>query len=118
MMKKAVILRCLKSSAGCTGSSCFNILNDKNETLARYGEEGPQILACFTCNGCGDIIIGDKEKLQKKVERIKKLAPDYVHLANCTKKKDENGDKQLCPVIKKMAAEFMAAGIDIVEGMR
>lgn len=26
MMKKAVILRCLKSSAGCTGSSCFNIL--------------------------------------------------------------------------------------------
>lgn len=92
--------------------------NDKNETLARYGEEGPQILACFTCNGCGDIIIGDKEKLQKKVERIKKLAPDYVHLANCTKKKNENCDKQLCPVIKKMAAEFMASGIDIVEGMR
>ena len=41
--EKAVILRCLKSSAGCTGSSCFNVLNDKNETLARYGEEGPQI---------------------------------------------------------------------------
>lgn len=117
-MKKAVILRCLKLSAGCTGAGCFNVLNDKSEMLARYGEEGAQIAACFTCNGCGDIIIGDKEELQKKVERIKTLAPDYVHLANCTKKKEANGDKHLCPVIKKIAAEFMASGIEVVEGMR
>ena len=33
MMKKAVILRCLKSSAGCTGSSCFNVWLCHNKWL-------------------------------------------------------------------------------------
>ncbi len=116
-MKKAVILRCLRSSVVCTGASCFKLLNDKQYGADNYNGTVTKILACFTCNGCNDIIIGTTEDLRKKIERVKKLAPDYVYLTDCTKKKDENGVKQLCPVIKKITAEFTAFDIKVVEDM-
>ncbi len=115
-MKRIAILRCLKTSASCTGAGCIKALNNKTGIFEQYGDEELELIACFTCNGCCGETIGDDEKMQKKIERIKTLAPDYVHLSNCCKKKDENGEKLLCPVIKKIAVEFTASGIGVVEG--
>ncbi len=110
-------LRCLKTSASCTGAGCIKALNNKTGVFEQYGDEELELIACFTCNGCCSETIGDNEKMQKKIKRIKMLAPDFVHLSNCCKKKDENGEKLLCPVIKKFAAEFTASGITVIEGI-
>ena len=54
--------------------------------------------------------------MAKKVERIKKLNPDALHLSNCTMPKDEDGNRVICPVIKELEEEFVAAGINVVHG--
>lgn len=115
-MKKIAVLRCLRVSASCTGSGCLRALNEKTGAYARYGDEDLQAVAVFTCNGCGEYKMPNQEGIEKKIERIKKLQPDAVHLSNCTMPKDENGSRVICPVIKDLEEKFKAAGIDVVRG--
>ena len=115
-MKKIAVLRCLKVSASCTGSGCLRAMNEHTGSFERYGEEPLQAVAMFTCNGCGENKLANQEGINKKIERIKKINPDALHLSNCTMPKDENGNRVMCPVIARLEAEFTAAGIEVVRG--
>lgn len=115
-MKKVAILRCLKTSASCSGAGCLRALFDKEKGFAKYGEEELRLMAMWTCNGCGASMLENQEGVRKKIERMKKLEIDVLHLSNCTRKKDAEGVKHLCPTIKAIAEELKAAGIDIEQG--
>ena len=49
-------------------------------------------------------------------KRMKALEIDALHLSHCTSKKDEQGEKHLCPTIKAIADELANCGIKIVQG--
>ena len=120
-MKKIAVLRCLRVSASCAGSGCLRAMNEKTGAFERYGNEDLQAVAFFTCNfftcnGCKENKLPNQEGMAKKVERIKKLNPDALHLSNCTMPKDEDGNRVICPVIKELEDEFVAAGINVVHG--
>ena len=56
------------------------------------------------------------EGIRKKIERMKALELDALHISHCTHKKDDNGEKHLCPKIKAIIDELQEAGITIVDG--
>lgn len=115
-MKKVAVLRCLKTSASCAGAGCLRAFYERDKAFEKYGEEDLRLMAMWTCNGCGDSMLENQEGIRKKIERMKKLEIDALHLAHCTSKKNEEGEKTLCPVIKDIAEELEAAGIEIVNG--
>lgn len=115
-MKKIAILRCLKTSASCAGAGCLRVFYEKDKSFATYCEEELRLMAMWTCNGCGDSMLENQEGIRKKIERMKALELDVLHLSNCTSKKGEQGEKQLCPTIKAIAEELAACGIKIVQG--
>lgn len=115
-MKKVAILRCLKTSASCAGAGCLRACYEHDKAFAEYGTEEIRLMAMWTCNGCGDSKLENQEGIRKKIERMKLLELDAIHLSNCTRKKNEQGEKKLCPVIKEIAIELEESGIKIVEG--
>lgn len=115
-MKKVAILRCLITSASCAGSGCLKALNNKEKSFAGYGDEDVRLMAMWTCNGCGASKLENQEGIRKKIDRMKTLEIDALHLSHCTHKKKADGSKYLCPTIKKIADELAAAGIAIVDG--
>ena len=115
-MKKIAILRCLESSASCTGASCLRGMYERKYDYAQYDKDELQLMAMWTCNGCGDSKLANQEGIVKKIERIKKMEVDALHLTSCTFKKDENGKRVLCPVIKNIADELQKSGVKVVEG--
>ena len=46
-------------------------------------------------------MLENQEGINKKIAKMQAIGVDVVHLSNCTRKKDENGEKHLCPTIKK-----------------
>ena len=115
-MKNIAILRCLKSSASCDGGSCLKYFNNNLGDFSDYAGVEKQLVAMWTCNGCGDSMLENQEGIRKKIERMKALEIDALHLSHCTSKKDEQGEKHLCPTIKAIADELAASGIKIVQG--
>lgn len=115
-MKKIAILRCLKTSASCAGVKCLTSAYDKTGAFAKYGDEELRVMSVWTCNGCGASKLENQEGIVKKIERMKALELDAVHLSNCTNKKDAEGVKHQCPKIAAIAQELREAGIEVVEG--
>ena len=115
-MKKVAILRCLKTSASCAGAGCLRVMYDREKAFAQYGEEELRLMGMWTCNGCGQSMLENQEGIRKKIERMKTLEIDALHLSHCTHKKDESGEKHLCPTIKAIADELSSCGIAIVDG--
>lgn len=115
-MKKVAILRCLITSASCAGAGCLRALNDRQKAFARYEGEEVRLQAMWTCNGCGNSQLENQEGIRKKIERMKALELDALHISHCTHKKDADGEKHLCPRIKAIIDELSAAGITIVDG--
>ncbi len=115
-MKRIAILRCLQTSASCAGSGCLRAMFDHEKSFAQYGEEELRLTAMWTCNGCGDSLLGNQEGIRKKIERMKAMELDALHISNCTHKKDAEGVKHLCPKIKAIVEELEAAGIHVVDG--
>lgn len=115
-MKKVAILRCLKTSASCAGAACLKAMYSKTKAFEIYGDEDLQLMAMWTCNGCGDSKLENQEGILKKINRMKELELDALHISHCTYKKDENEVKHLCPVIKEIIDELETAGITIVHG--
>ena len=89
---------------------------EKNKAFAQYGDEELRLMAMWTCNGCGDSMLENQEGIRKKIERMKALELDALHISHCTHKKDDNGEKHLCPKIKEIIDELQKAGITIVDG--
>ncbi len=115
-MKKIAILRCLKTSASCAGAKCLRVMYDREKNFAQYGEEELRLMAMWTCNGCEGSMLENQEGIAKKINRMKELQLDVLHLSSCTRKKDASGEKHLCPTIKAIADELAASGIKIVQG--
>lgn len=116
-MKKIAILRCLITSASCTGSGCLRAMYDREQHFARYDGEEVRLVGMWTCNGCGASTLENQDGIRKKIERMKILQPDVLHLSKCTHKKNAQGDgKHLCPKIKAIAEELAACGIAIEDG--
>lgn len=114
---KIAILRCLHSNDVCAGAACLRALNNKTASFAQYGEEPLELVAYFSCNGCGKVAFNCEKGMAGKIETIKRLAPDAVHFGICTKMKDSNGErKQVCPNIVRILDELKAAGIRVVDG--
>ena len=89
-MKKIAILRCLKTSASCAGAGCLRAFYEKDKAFAEYGDEELRLMAMWTCNGCGDSMLENQEGIRKKIERMKALELDALHISHCTHKKDAN----------------------------
>ncbi len=108
-MKKVAILNCQRALSVCTGASCFHAWHQKTGAFQRYLGEDVELAAFWYCNGCG-VPLSDAG-LQEKMERIKSMGVDTIHLGVCTKIKGEE-----CPLITEMADDLAAAGIEIVRG--
>lgn len=115
-MKKIAVLRCLRVSASCSGSGCLRAMYEKTGTYTRYADEDVQMAAFWTCNGCGENALPNQEGVRKKIERMKKIPVDVLHISNCAMPKNAEGTRVMCPVIAEIAQELQAAGIEIVEG--
>ncbi len=109
-MVKIAILNCLKSNVCCTGAACLKAYNEKTAYFSRYNDENTTLVAFAQCNGCKQNLDND-EGLKEKVERIKQLNPDVLHLGICTKKAEQE-----CPTITDIANVLQASGIKIVRG--
>jgi predicted metal-binding protein len=109
-MIKIAILSCLKATAVCSGAACFSALNKRTQSFAPYRDEAVEISAFFHCNGCGCDIETDAEYAEK-IDRVKTLAPDAVHIGKCT---ITNGTE--CSTITKIAKELSATGIQVIRG--
>ena len=114
-MEKIGILTCLHSNDVCARVGCLSSFWQRKDFFAKYAED-TILAAMLTCNGCKENKLPNQEGMAKKVERIKKLNPDALHLSNCTMPKDEGGNRVICPVIKELEDEFVAAGINVVYG--
>lgn len=115
-MKKIAILRCLRSNDVCTGFACMQAFQHKTGKFAEYGEEPVELMAYCACNGCRDVSLGE-EGLRGKIDFLKKMRLDAVHVGVCTKHMDENGNRTItCPTIQKITQELSWSGIKIVEG--
>jgi len=114
-MKKIAILRCLRSNDVCTGYACMQAFQHKTASFEQYGEEPVELMAYFSCNGCGDAKLNE-EGLREKIEFLKKMRLDAVHVGVCTKHRDKEGNKVTCPTIEKITQELSWSGIKIVEG--
>lgn len=115
-MKKLAILRCLQTSASCAGAGCLKAFFEKTGAFAAYGDEELQLMAVWTCNGCGNNKLENQEGLEKKIARMESLGVDIVQLSGCTRKKDEQGERVLCPTIKAIAERLEKMGIEIGHG--
>lgn len=115
-VKKIAILRCLKTSASCAGASCLKAFFTKTGAFEAYGEEELQLMAMWTCNGCGADKLENQEGLEKKIARMESLGVDIVQLSGCTRKKNDQGEKELCPTIKEIAEKLEKLGVEIRQG--
>jgi len=113
-MKRVAILRCLKNSAECAASMCVEAW----KTSKTYGEEPVEVTCVWTCNGCGEYILPDPDgsKLRKKIDRMKVLSLDALHVPNCTLKPDEQGNRVMCKQITAITEELERDGITIIQG--
>jgi predicted metal-binding protein len=109
-MKRIAILSCLKATAVCSGAGCFSALNRRMGSFTPYQDEVVEIAAFFHCNGCDCTIETDKEYAEK-INRVKTLGLDAVHIGKCT-----ITDKTECSTITKIADELSSAGITVIRG--
>lgn len=110
-MKKIAMLNCLKTNEICTGAGCLNAWNEKKKTFARYQDEETQLVAFLRCNGC-DRDPDEDSGMQKKLERLKAVGTEVVHVGVCTK----NREGQRCPTIQKILNRLEDLGIAWVDG--
>lgn len=117
-MKRIVILRCLKVEHACTGSGCMKAFNHRTGHFAWYpAEEELELEAFMACSGCEDMDFHDPEGLEKKIRKIRELAPDVVHITVCATKKDEEGNRHLCPIMADIVRRITeGTGIEVVQG--
>lgn len=115
-MKNVAILRCLKSSASCDGGSCLKYFNNNLGDFSDYAGVEKQLVAMWTCNGCGTSKLENQEGLQRKMDKAKQQDLDMLYVAGCVFKKRSDGSKKLCSIIEKMAAELQTAGVNVVFG--
>lgn len=112
-MKKIAILNCRNAIRVCTGASCFKALNTRTGKFGQYAGEEVELCAFWYCNGCN--VPEDDAGLREKIERIKSLGIERLHLGVCTRL-NARADGPECPTITRIAEELEKAGITVVRG--
>ena len=115
-MKRIAVLRCLKSSSHCSGAGFLKILFNKEKVYSKYKEEDIQLAAFWTCNGCGDISLGDEEGLRRKIASMERFSVDVVHLSHCVFKKKTDGSEGICPQVSAIVSELEKIGVRVEKG--
>lgn len=115
-MKRVAILRCLRSNDVCTGAGCMQAFNNKTGKFSQYGDEKLELVAFWSCNGCGNMLMENQKGLEEKIQRIISMKTDVVHVGVCVKHKDINGDIAICSKIQKIISELKQYGIAVVDG--
>ena len=100
-MKKVAIYICDTVSKKCTATGCFKAFNNKADSFEIY-DNGLQLVAFNTCNGCDKDPIGS---LDIKIEKLKKAGVDSVHLSTCIRGRCEH---------YKVFAEKFAKYFDVI----
>ena len=90
--------------------------NKKQGSFVRYGDEPLELVAYWSCNGCGDCKLEHQEGIEEKLERIESLRPDAVHVGVCTKHRTAEGAWVTCRKILGICERLREAGIEVVEG--
>ena len=90
--------------------------NKKQGSFVRYGDEPLELVAYWSCNGCGDCQLEHQEGIEEKLERIESLRPDAVHVGVCTKHRTAEGTWVTCRKILGICECLREAGIKVVEG--
>ena len=101
-MKKAGIIRCLKTEMMCPGTSCLKVAK---EGKGFFSEVGPvEIVGFVTCGGCSG-----KEILPRALKMIEKGA-EVIVLSSCIVGK-KPGDKYFpCPYLSQIK-EMLEKGL-------
>ncbi len=69
--------------------------------------------AFWYCNGCD--APDDDAGLREKIDRVKSLGIEKLHLGVCTRL-TATADGPECPTITKIAAELEKEGIEVIRG--
>lgn len=117
-MKKIVILRCLKSNDVCIGASCLQAFYGRTGKFQDYDiDEGLQLAAFFSCNGCDDVRFQNQQGLEEKLKSIIALKPSAVHIGICTQIYNKaTGEKQECDKINAISKYIQAKGVNVIRG--
>ena len=102
-MKKVGIINCFKMSKKCSGTGCFNSINNKIDSFERYSKEGFQLVGFGHCNECCKM---SAEDISLRAENLKKEGADTVHISSCI--------KLMCPNYNKFI-EILSRDFDVVE---
>lgn len=116
-MKKIAILSCLDSNRVCTGAACLQALHQRSRSFVRYEGKELELVAFMRCNGCGSDPLSDPG-MQEKIERLRSIGTDVVHIGICTQKKTpgDEATRTECPTITQIAQQLEQYGITVVRG--
>lgn len=107
MSKKIAVMHCRKIGRDCTGSGCFSAFYENRGTFAPYKDEDVRICAFFDCSGCDADKQSDPDFL-KKMNRLKDLDIQCLHLATCCTKH--------CQQLPQIRQQLTDMGIPFAEG--
>ncbi|MGI6544976.1 MAG: CGGC domain-containing protein [Fastidiosipilaceae bacterium] len=111
-MKKIAMLNCDKANAVCTGASCMAAFLERKASFSVYKNQQAQLVAFMRCNGCDSEPTTDAG-IVEKVERLKAIGTQIVHIGVCTVRPDTGRE---CPTISKIAEMIEERGIAVVRG--
>ena len=113
-MKRIAILTCLRANDVCTGAGCLEAFFNKKGSFNIYKQENIKLVAFWTCNGCKDCLFDNQDGLFEKIDKIKKLKVDILHLGICVLL--DKKSKKFCPKIQNIIEELKKYNIKIVIG--
>ena len=104
-MKHIAMLTCLNANAVCTGASCLKAFYDRTGSFAIYQTEALYLDAFMKCNGCGNPPNTDHGMLEK-IERLKQLGTQIVHVGICARKKDGTECPTITEIVQRNTLRF------------
>ena len=90
---------------------CLKAFYDRTGSFAIYQTEALYLDAFMKCNGCGNPPNTDHGMLEK-IERLKQLGTQIVHVGICARKKDGTE----CPSMTEIIRMLEQNGMKIVKG--
>lgn len=115
-MKRIAILRCLESNSVCTGHACLNAWQHRTGAFSHYGDEPIELVAFWSCNGCGPDALKNQQGIEEKIAKIIALAPAALHVGKCAYTRNAQGESVLCPVMERIIKRLEGHGIEVVCG--
>ena len=75
------------------------------------------LVAFFSCNGCEErVLLKNQVVLEEKLERLRLIGTEIVHVGACAWIINAYGEKIMCPKIADLIERIKKMGIEIVYG--